>query len=401
LRITLADQAVSPQTMKQKAVAHLKEQRFVAPEALNVAPALIGQALALPIRRALAMGLDLLVVALLSGVSGFWLLGGLAAVVLQLRSRKGGNLTRKRMWVGWGLAGLLGLLALNEARDQWQERSDPVAAAAAAKASAVVAAKDAAEEAAAELREASVEVATQARDPNTSAAEAATARKALAAAQAAASAANAIAAKLGATGPFITVVDGGAASSAASASGASPPQTAASAAEAAAQASAEAARVARNRIADLESQLADAKKPKPFNPRAEMKRLIAGIGLQFGWGMVYFSLLPAWWGGQTVGKKIFGLRVVEITGKPMTVMRCLKRYGGYAAGMATGGLGFGQMLWDPNRQGIQDKAAHTVVLDLRAAGPRPADVAVADPAATGLAPAQPVETPSPAAPPAA
>jgi len=35
--------------------------------------------------------------------------------------------------------------------------------------------------------------------------------------------------------------------------------------------------------------------------------------------------------------------------------------------MATGGLGFAQVLWDPNRQGLQDKAAHTVVLDLRAA----------------------------------
>jgi uncharacterized RDD family membrane protein YckC len=386
--------------MKQKAVAHLKEQRFVAPEALNVAPTLIGQPLAQPIRRALAMGLDLLVVALLSGVSGFWLLGGLAAVVLQLRSRKGGTLTRKRMWVGWGLAGLLGLLALNEARDQWNERSDPVAAAAAARASA----KEAAEEAAAELREAAVEVAAQARNPDASAAEAAAARKALAAAQAAASAANAIAAKLGATGSFKVVV-GGDAASAASAStlapAVSPAVLAASAAEAAAAASAEAARVAKNRIADLESQLADANKPKPFSPRAEMKRLIAGFGLQFGWGVVYFSLLPAWWGGQTVGKKVFGLRVVEITGKPMTVMRCLKRYGGYAAGMATGGLGFGQMLWDPNRQGIQDKAAHTVVLDLRAAEFRPADIATADPAATGLAPAQPVETPSPAAPPAA
>ena len=51
----------------------------------------------------------------------------------------------------------------------------------------------------------------------------------------------------------------------------------------------------------------------------------------------------------------------------MTVMRCLKRYGGYAAGMATGGLGFAQLLWDPNRQALQDKAAHTAVLDLRAA----------------------------------
>jgi hypothetical protein len=68
------------------------------------------------------------------------------------------------------------------------------------------------------------------------------------------------------------------------------------------------------------------------------------------------------------------------------VMRCLKRYGGYAAGMATGGLGFTQMLWDPNRQGIQDKAAHTVVLDLRAAP---------------VLPPIPVETPASLPPPSA
>lgn len=85
----------------------------------------------------------------------------------------------------------------------------------------------------------------------------------------------------------------------------------------------------------------------------------------FGWGIVYFSLLPAFWQGRTIGKRLFQLRIVELTGKPITPLRGLKRYGGYAAGMATGGLGFLQVLWEPNRQGLQDKAAHTVVLDER------------------------------------
>ena len=86
----------------------------------------------------------------------------------------------------------------------------------------------------------------------------------------------------------------------------------------------------------------------------------------FAQASMWGSLLPAFWPGQTIGKKLFKLQVAELTGKPMTVMRCLKRYGGYAAGMATGGLGFTQLLWDPNRQAIQDRAAHTVVVDLRA-----------------------------------
>ena len=58
--------------------------------------------------------------------------------------------------------------------------------------------------------------------------------------------------------------------------------------------------------------------------------------------------------------------MVELTGKPLTVRICFSRYGGYAAGMATGMFGFVQILWDANRQSIQDKVAHTVVLDLRA-----------------------------------
>ena len=43
------------------------------------------------------------------------------------------------------------------------------------------------------------------------------------------------------------------------------------------------------------------------------------------------------------------------------------------AALATGGMGFLQVLWDPNRQAVQDKLADTVVVDLR--GPR-APVAV-------------------------
>jgi uncharacterized RDD family membrane protein YckC len=81
--------------------------------------------------------------------------------------------------------------------------------------------------------------------------------------------------------------------------------------------------------------------------------------------------LPAWWRGQTVGKRLLKLRVVELTGQPITVLRSLRRFGGYAAGMATFGLGFAQMLRDPNRQGLQDRAAHTVVLDERVPAPPP------------------------------
>ena len=45
-------------------------------------------------------------------------------------------------------------------------------------------------------------------------------------------------------------------------------------------------------------------------------------------------------------------------------MLAFKRYGGYAAGVSTGMVGFLQVLWDSNRQALHDKAAHTVVIDL-------------------------------------
>ncbi len=57
--------------------------------------------------------------------------------------------------------------------------------------------------------------------------------------------------------------------------------------------------------------------------------------------------------------------MVELTGKPLTLMTCVKRYGGYAAGIATGMMGFVQIFWDANRQTLQDKTAHTVVINTR------------------------------------
>jgi len=93
------------------------------------------------------------------------------------------------------------------------------------------------------------------------------------------------------------------------------------------------------------------------------KKLLDDVGFGFGWAAVYFSLLTAWWKGQTLGKKVAGLRVVQLNGKPLTVWDCFNRYGGYAAGFATGLLGFAQIFWDDNRQGIHDKISFTVVLD--------------------------------------
>jgi RDD family len=121
---------------------------------------------------------------------------------------------------------------------------------------------------------------------------------------------------------------------------------------------------AQARIALLQAQL-EAARHRSAGLREQLSEWIDEVGLGLGWAIAYFTLLPVWWNGQTLGKRLLGLRAVELTGKPMTALRAFKRYGGYAAGMATGGFGFAQVLWDANRQAIQDKTAHTVVIDLR------------------------------------
>jgi len=108
-----------------------------------------------------------------------------------------------------------------------------------------------------------------------------------------------------------------------------------------------------------------AKASEPWQLGRQLRQWRDEFGLGYGWSLLYFSLLPAWWGGQTLGKRLMGMRIVELSGKPLTPLRCLKRYGGYAAGLATGGIGLAQVLWDPNRQALQDRTAHTVVIDLR------------------------------------
>ncbi len=91
------------------------------------------------------------------------------------------------------------------------------------------------------------------------------------------------------------------------------------------------------------------------------------LGLGLGWAAFYFSVFTAWWKGQTPGKKVMGIKVIKLDNQPLNLWESFGRYGGYAAGFATGLTGFLQVLWDPNRQAIQDKISETLVIDLRKA----------------------------------
>jgi hypothetical protein len=96
-----------------------------------------------------------------------------------------------------------------------------------------------------------------------------------------------------------------------------------------------------------------------------VKGIMSDLGLGLGWAALYFSVFTAWWRGQTIGKKLLGIEVVKLDGNYPSLWESFGRYGGYGAGFATGLLGFLQIYWDPNRQAIQDKISETLVLRLK------------------------------------
>ncbi|MFT4635226.1 MAG: putative RDD family membrane protein YckC [Arenicella sp.] len=103
---------------------------------------------------------------------------------------------------------------------------------------------------------------------------------------------------------------------------------------------------------------------KTLDVVAWLQDTLMNLGSSFGWAAIYFSTFTAWFNGQTFGKVLFRIRVLKIDGKELSLWDSFGRYGGYSAGLATGLLGFLQIIWDPNRQAIHDKISETVVLDL-------------------------------------
>ncbi|KAB8191164.1 hypothetical protein FH608_031665 [Nonomuraea phyllanthi] len=90
----------------------------------------------------------------------------------------------------------------------------------------------------------------------------------------------------------------------------------------------------------------------------------------FATGLVaflYFWLLHAFWNGQTLGKRLFGMRVVQDYGARITVTQAAVRQAAATAfewlccvGML---LDLGWILFDPRKQALHDKVARTVVVN--------------------------------------
>jgi uncharacterized RDD family membrane protein YckC len=93
-------------------------------------------------------------------------------------------------------------------------------------------------------------------------------------------------------------------------------------------------------------------------------------------GLLYFWLLTYRWNGQTVGKRLLGMRVVRAEdGGPISNGQALVRALVYAvAGNVCGCFGLldvGWILWDPRKQCLHDKAARTVVIKVESGVPDP------------------------------
>ncbi|ANH69798.1 RDD family protein [Mitsuaria sp. 7] len=315
---------------KRRAAAGAPEdpRDWITPEDLNVAPALLGLPLASPWQRAKAMAVDVALVTMLSNFGNTPLLAGCCWVAWrwykQQRASRG-EVRKESGWLGWAPALCLVAFGLYTSTMEHideptkQARREAVAAAAVDKSD--KADRHDEESDATDVREDTRDLV----------------KHAVATAMAAASAASGTASGQLEQEVIRQVEKDG-----------------------------ELQRKAdRVRIKALQDEVRTLKDEAKRSPLEKLRHWWEVVGLNLVWAFAYFVAFPLIWPGQTPGKKLMGLRIVELTGKPLKPMLCVRRYGGYAAGATTGGMGFLQILWDANRQGLHDKAAHTAVIDTR------------------------------------
>ena len=77
---------------------------------------------------------------------------------------------------------------------------------------------------------------------------------------------------------------------------------------------------------------------------------------------IYFSLSHYFLKGQTLGKKILGLRVLSLDHERLGFWHCVERALGYGASALEGGFGFFQVIWKPDRRATHDRIANTIVV---------------------------------------
>ncbi len=80
--------------------------------------------------------------------------------------------------------------------------------------------------------------------------------------------------------------------------------------------------------------------------------------------VTYFSFL-AWWGGQTLGKKLMSLKITSSEGGEVSMFQAVRRTLGYFFSFSTGGLGFLIVFFSHDRRAFHDWISGTRVVRLQ------------------------------------
>jgi len=78
--------------------------------------------------------------------------------------------------------------------------------------------------------------------------------------------------------------------------------------------------------------------------------------------VLYYSLSIYWGKGKTLGKYLFGIRVVSVVHEHINVWHAIERALGYGASLLEFGFGFFQYFIDKNRRTVHDRIAETIVI---------------------------------------
>lgn len=340
-------------------------REVITPDAFRVAPELLGTPLARPWRRAVAMLVDLLLLALLVNAGGVLLALGAAVALFVATSRKTGSIASRAMRVVVrGVASLILFITMLSVVDAIADRfRDDDAGGGPARVRAELSDRERRE-----LGEAFDELEQQGILPADS-------RRAIEDAMAAPSANEALEPDSAGAAPEDSLAD---LSTDALLDSFVAARAAADTAAAARVQAHLGSRLAADSLARLESELADVRDDLAdadedlADARAEVERrsgflsmlgrMLEDLGLGLGWSGLYFTAFLALWKQQTPGKRLMKIRVIRLDGKRIGWWASFERFGGYVASVATGMLGFLQILWDGNRQAIHDKISDTVVV---------------------------------------
>ncbi len=84
--------------------------------------------------------------------------------------------------------------------------------------------------------------------------------------------------------------------------------------------------------------------------------------------VLYFTVVPVLWNGQTLGKSAAGLAILREDGQPLNHLTSFLRYIGYLLSLLPLGLGFLAAAFTPNKRALHDYVAGTRVLQIEEIG---------------------------------